>query len=99
MTYQLVTVPTARQALKKLPKSIRKHIVKSAQILIKSPRYGEQLEGQLKFLRSFHTIYRGTHYRIAYEIDDIKQEIIIRLAASRENFYQKLRRLNLKPLS
>lgn len=99
MAYQLVTVPTARQALKKLPKLVRKHIVKSAQILVKSPRHGEQLEGQLKFLRSFHTVYRHTHYRIAYEIDDIKQELIIRLAASRENFYKKLRRLNLKPLS
>lgn len=98
-TYQLVTVAPARRALKKLPHPVRKHLVKESQVLTTNPNHGERLEGQWRFLRSFHTVYRRTHYRVIYEVDTRGKHIIIRYAATRENFYKTLRQLKLKPLS
>jgi mRNA-degrading endonuclease RelE of RelBE toxin-antitoxin system len=99
MAYELVTVPAARRALKKLPLAVRKHLIDAIQPLIENPYLGDQLQSSWRFLRSFHTVYRRTHYRIAYEIDKKNQRVIIRSAASRENFYKELRRLKLKPLT
>jgi mRNA-degrading endonuclease RelE of RelBE toxin-antitoxin system len=98
-TYQLVTVPSARRSLKKLSLPVRRHILKAIQTLENNPNYGEQLEGQWRFLRSFHTVYRRTHYRIVYEVDKSNKQVIIRFAASRENFYRPLLQLKMKSLS
>lgn len=97
--YQLLTVPSGRRAIKKLPPPIRRHIVDIIQLLTKDPYYGEQLEGQWRFLRSLHTVYMRTHYRVVYEVDENLKQIIIRFAASRENFYRTLRQLQMKPTS
>jgi mRNA-degrading endonuclease RelE of RelBE toxin-antitoxin system len=99
MAYQLVTIPSARRALKKLPLAVRKHLIDAIQPLTENPQIGDQLQGNWRFLRSFHTVYRRTDYRIAYEVDKKNNQIIIRFAASRENFYKELRRLKLKPLT
>ena len=99
MTYQLVTVPTARRALKRLPLPVRKHLIDAIAVLASDPLHGEQLGGQWRFLRSFHTVYRRTHYRVVYEVDKKNKEVVIRHADTRENFYRTLRQLKLKPLS
>jgi len=99
MPYQVVTVPAARRALKKLPKPVRKHIVKAVKPLATKPYLGERLEDQWRFLRSFHTVYRRTHYRVAYEVDEKRKEVIVRVARTRENFYRSLRKMKLKSLA
>ena len=94
-----MTVPSGHRALKKLPSSVRKHIIDAIQVLSIDPYRGEQLEGQWKFLRSLHTVFIRTHYRIVYEVDEKRKYVVIRFAASRENFYRTLRQLQMKPLS
>jgi hypothetical protein len=37
--------------------------------------------------RSFHFRYAGADYRVAYEVDENEQAVIVWYAASRENFY------------
>ena len=96
--FELVTVPSARRSLKKLPLPVRKHLLKATRILSSNPRHGEQLKDQWKYLRSFHTFFRRTHYRVVYEVNEKTKEVIIRYVATRENFYRSLRKLGLKPL-
>jgi mRNA-degrading endonuclease RelE of RelBE toxin-antitoxin system len=54
---------------------------------------GNKLSGPLYSLYSFHFKSDNVNYRIAYTIDRGKHEVVIHLADTRENFYQKLRRL------
>ena len=96
MVYKIVTVPAARKSLKKLPKPVQKHLIEKLHALKANSSAGEQLERPFQAFRSFHTIIRGTHYRVVYEVDQKQQHIIIRYAATRENFYKQLRRLKLK---
>lgn len=98
MVYQLLTVPTSRQALKKLPLDVRKRLLEALEVLQENPRYGQQLEPPWQAFRSFHTKYQNTQYRVIYEVDDKKQLILLRFAGPRENFYKKVRQLKLKPL-
>jgi len=96
--HQLVTIPPARRAIKKLSKPIRKHILDTIQVLVSNPHHGKQLDGQWRFLRSCHTVYRRTHYRVVYEVDEKAKQVILRYADTRENFYKELRHMKLKPL-
>lgn len=96
MAYQLFTLPLARRALKKLPKTVRQHLVNEVSTLAKNPHQHDVLEGQWRFLRSFHLVFKRTHYRVVYEINESKKQIYIHYAATRENFYRTLRRLKLK---
>jgi mRNA-degrading endonuclease RelE of RelBE toxin-antitoxin system len=96
MTYQLVTVPSAHKALKKLPKPIKTELVKALTPLKENPHLGKQLDSPFTKLRAVKIILKGTHYRVAYEVNQKQKEIIIHYAATRENFYKQLRRLNLK---
>ncbi len=98
MVYQLVTLPATRRALRHLPRDVRVHLVEALQVLATNPLFGEPLEQAWHFLRSFHTRFKGTDYRVVYEVDEARQQIILRYAASRENFYRKLHAMKLKPL-
>lgn len=91
--YQLVITPSAKRSLKKLPTKVRLDLLKASQILESKPFTGEKLTGPLAFLYSFHFRSRGVDYRLAYTIDSDDQKVIVHLAHTRENFYQKLRRL------
>lgn len=99
MTYTIVTVPTARKSLKKLPKPIQKSLIEKLSVLKTDTNAGEQLERPFQAFRSFHTAIVGTQYRVVYEVDPHNQQIIVRYAATRENFYKQLRQLKLSPVA
>ena len=99
MAYQLLTVPAARKSFKKLPTEIRKGLVDRLEILKTKPQAGEQLERPWQMFRSFHAVLAGVQYRVVYEVDQRQHLVIIRYAATRENFYKELRRLKLKRLA
>jgi len=84
---------------RKLSPQIRKYLVKQAQKLASQPQLGEQLAGILNPFRSLHTTYKGTHYRIVYEVNTKLKEIIVRGVGPRENLYKKLRQMKLRPLA
>lgn len=91
--YERVITPSAKRSLKKLPRPIREALVDATAILETDPYAGEKLSGALYFLYSFHFKSKNVEYRVAYTIDDEKTLIIVHFAHTRENFYEKLRRL------
>lgn len=93
--YQLVTIPTARKALKRLPKHLRAELVEKIDVLRHHPLAGEPLQPPLHFYRSFHTTLAGSQYRVLYFIAAENDEVVIVYAGTRENFYKEVRRLNL----
>ena len=99
MGYALTMTSPARKMLKRLPPDVRKHVIEKAQILSENHAAGEQLQGELRAFRSFHTVYRNTDYRVIYEVRHNLQEIIVRAVGARENLYRNLRFMKLKPLA
>jgi mRNA-degrading endonuclease RelE of RelBE toxin-antitoxin system len=95
--YTLLLPPTGRRALKKLPKPVQKQLLQKALALQTDPLQGAPLQGPFRFLRCLHLRLHKADYRIAYEVLPHKAQIVLHYIASRENFYQQLDRLNLKP--
>lgn len=93
MLFVLYTTPIAAKALKKLPKDIKQHLLKELQVLRTQPHTGEQLKGKLRVLRSLHTRYKNTEYRVAYQVQVPEHAITILYVASGENFYRQLEKL------
>ena len=92
-TYELVITGSARKSVKKLPREAREEILGAGKILEKNPFAGEKLSGSLHFLYTFHFRVEKVEYRLAYTIRTDEKQIVIHLAHTRENFYDKLRRL------
>lgn len=91
--YQRVVTPSAKRALKKLSRPVREELMRATEILKTDPFAGEKLSGALHFLYSFHFKSQNVEYRLAYTVDHQKKLVIIHFAHTRENFYEKLRRL------
>lgn len=91
--YQREVTPSGKRSLKKLPLKVREDLITATKILETNPYAGEKLSGALYFLYSFHFKSVNTEYRVAYTIDNEKKLVTIHFANTRENFYEKLRRL------
>ena len=91
--YRRAVTSSAKRSLKKLPRNVREDLVKATNVLEINPLAGEKLSGSLYFLYSFHFKSNNVDYRLAYTIDHDKKRIIIHFAHTRENFYEKLRRI------
>lgn len=91
--FRRVITPTAKHSLKKLPREVRQDIISATKILETEPFAGKKLSGVLHFLCSFHFKSQNVSYRVAYTIDLQKKLIVIHFAHTRENFYEKLRRI------
>ena len=91
--YQRVITPSAKRSLKKLPIRVRKELIEATAALENNPYIGQKLSGSLYFLYSFHFKIQRVEYRVAYTIDDREAFVIIHFAHTRENFYEKLRRV------
>ena len=91
--YERVVTSSAKRSLKKLPRRVREDLIEATAILEANPLAGEKLSGALHFLYSFHFKSQNVSYRLAYTIDHDKKYITIHFAHTRENFYEKLRRL------
>lgn len=91
--YERIITPSAKRALKNLPRDVREELVYATNILEANPYAGTKLSGALHSLYSFHFRFRNIEYRVAYAINIKNKHVIIHLAHTRENFYEKLRRL------
>ena len=58
----------------------------------KDPFKAVPLLYEFKGLWSYHFSYKGTQYRIAYEIYPEQRIVLVIMVGSREGFYQTLRR-------
>ena len=91
--FQVVVTTSAKKSIKRLPPAIRQEIHDQAEGLAINPYLGMKLTGSLCFLYSLHFSFGGVQYRIAYTINKEENQIVIYLAGTRENFYNKLRLL------
>ena len=96
MHYTLVTTPSARKSLKKLPRNIREALITKLTPLRTDSDKGKPLQGKFKALRALTAVLISVNYRVVYKVDKVSKEVIIIYAATRENFYKELRRLKLK---
>jgi mRNA-degrading endonuclease RelE of RelBE toxin-antitoxin system len=97
MTYTLNIDKPALTLFKKLPQPIQRALIEKAQVLKTNPTAGEPLKGKYRHLRSLHLSIQGTAYRIIYQVFQKSEQIVVRLAASRENIYRKLDEMKLNP--
>jgi mRNA-degrading endonuclease RelE of RelBE toxin-antitoxin system len=92
-TYRIYITPSARKEAKKLPKHARQAALNASRVLEKDPFAGERLAGSFHMLYSFHFSSGQSQYRMAYTIDHPHTLVIVHLIQTRENFYEKLKRL------
>lgn len=81
--------------MKKLPREIQEEIVRHAETLKAAPMSGEQLKGKYRFMRSLHFGYKGTAYRIIYQVVSRAEMVVVFLADKWENICRKLDRIRL----
>ncbi len=91
--YRVYITPSARKLTKKLPKPAREAAVKASQVLERDPYAGERLTGSFHMLYSFHFTVGQSQYRMVYSLDHPRSLDIVHLIHTRENFYEKLKRL------
>jgi len=93
MAYEIRASSAVRKDLKRLGKALQEAIRREHFPKIKEdPFQGYALHGELRGLRSYHFNYRGTAYRIVYEILEEEKIVLVLMIAKREGFYQALRR-------
>ena len=93
--YRIEFEPAAFRIFKKLPREIKEVMATKAQVLKQTPFMGEPLKGKHRLLRSLHFGYKGTAYRIIYQVFSETHMIIIRLADKRENIYRRLEEMGI----
>jgi mRNA-degrading endonuclease RelE of RelBE toxin-antitoxin system len=88
----------AHKMLKKLPPQVRTYVITQTQALRDDPYLGEQLHGEFKRFYSLHMKFQNVQYRVGYEINEQRKEVIVRAVGVRENFYKRLEEMKLKPI-
>jgi len=91
--YELFIAASAKKSIKKFPNKLRERVFEEASALKLNPYLGKKLVGKISFLHSLHFDYRGNSYRIAYQVDNQLDRIIIYLVGIREGFYKRLIRI------
>ena len=90
--YAVLLTRTAEQAQKRLDKPLRLKLLEALQALAHSPHtLGEALKQPLTGVRSHHIKYKGLEWRIAYQVDEAAQRVLILLIGPHENFYRSLK--------
>ena len=88
--YTLTIASAAERLFRKLPREVKARLIKDAQVLKTEPMKGEPLKSKHRTFRSLHLAFKGTQYRIIYQVFTEAQMVTIRLAAPRENIYRRL---------
>lgn len=85
---------TADKSQRKLDTPLRL-IVRDAilEICTDPLRLGERLSQPLTTIYSHHIKYKGREFRIAYEISEATEQVVVLLIGPHENFYKKLKNL------
>lgn len=93
--YTLEIDQAAFRVFKKLPREVKERMLREAQAISTTPFLGEQLQGKHRLLRSLHFGFKGTQYRIIYQVFEKNYMIVIVLADKRENIYRKLEEMGI----
>lgn len=93
--YRVVFSSPAARLFRKLPKDVQTILTQHAETLKHEPLKGEQLKGKYRVLRSLHLSYKGTAYRIIYQVVSKSQIVYVFLADKRENIYRRLEHMGI----
>lgn len=99
MVYTLQIDNTAYKVFRKLPNEVQEKMLEEAEVLKTNPLVGEPLKGKYKYLRSLHFSFKGSAYRVIYQVLSQTSTVIVRLATTRENIYQRLDQMKIKPVA
>ncbi len=91
--YRVYITPSARKEVKRFSNRVKDAILEASEVLEREPFAGERLTGSLHMLYSYHFAVGESQYRIAYSLDHPHHLVIVHLVHSRENFYEKLKRI------
>ena len=86
---EIIFLRQAHRFIRKADRPLREKIKIEVLKIKNEPFSAEKLEGKLKDIHSHHFSFKGTQYRIAYQVID---NIIVISIATRENFYRDLQR-------
>jgi addiction module RelE/StbE family toxin len=91
--YRIEISSAARKDIKRLSKTAQLELRDTHfPQIVENPYAAEPLLYDLRGLWAYHFAVRTTQYRIVYEIDTKNQVVLLVMVASREKFYEKLRR-------
>jgi len=93
MNFSIFYTSASKKDLKKLSKEIIEIIIKNhLPVLLNSHYNNERLSNPFKNCWKYAFPYKGTEYRIIYQVFNKELKILIILIGSRENLYKKLKR-------
>jgi addiction module RelE/StbE family toxin len=91
--YRIATYSGVKRDLKRLDKKLQEQILEKHYPTIEAdPRQAHPLSHEFKGLWSYHISYRGSEYRIVYEIYPQDEVVLVIMIGEREGFYKALRR-------
>lgn len=89
--YQLIIPNQVKKEIKRLDKSLLNSLIVILEDIAEHPKNGEPLRGDLSHLRKWSFNHLGIEYRIAYQINDDRIEVLVLKVGTRENFYADLK--------
>ena len=93
--YAIYFTSQASRLFKKLPQDIQDKLKAEAKTLDANSLEGEPLQGSYRQYRSLHVSFKGTAYRIIYQVLAKENSIVVVLADKRENLYKRLQEMKL----
>jgi mRNA interferase RelE/StbE len=91
--FEIKSIKAVTKDLKKLSHEVLKEIKKVHYKNIReNPFQSKELGYSFKGLYSYHFFFKGTSYRIVYEIFEKDELIVVVMISTRESFYDKLKR-------
>lgn len=91
--YRIEAYSAVKKDIKKLDRKLKKEVKeKYFADIERNPYEAEPLAYEFKGLWSYHFNYKGTQYRIVYEIYPKDGIILVIMIGTREEFYKALRR-------
>ena len=93
MAFRVEITPSDKKLIKKFSLKLREKVVTEAYEITENLYQHEKLSGPLSKFYSWHFYFKGIEYQIAYRVFNNENRIVIVLVGTRENFYEKLKKL------
>lgn len=92
--YEILFSSASERFFKKIKeKPLKETYKKALQKISENPYIGQPKHGDLSGVYGFDVKYQDINYEIAYTINEVNgKKVVILLAGTRENFYEKLKR-------